>query len=435
MGTLLRKELGVIEDSHYEASVRRATALPPLAGSTSADVCVIGGGLAGLSAALELAERGYSVALLEAQRIGWGASGRNGGQVLPGFGSDGESAIEHQLPREDARRAWDMSVAGVQLLRKRIDKYRIDCDYARGALSLAVKASKMRALEAWGRHVETAYDYSLDWIAPRDMPQWIDSPRFHAGVADIGGGHVHPLKYTLGLGRAALAAGVRVFEDSPVFLLERGTTPHVHTAQGQVAARFVVLAANVYLAEYGDLVPQLSARIMPVGTYLVATEALAKSRADSLLPRRSAVSDTNFVLDYFRLSADHRLLFGAGDSYSGKTPANLVERIRRRMVAAFPQLADVGIDYAWGGFIDISMNRAPDLGRVGGNIYYVQGFSGHGLAFTGMAGLLVAEAIAGQAERFDVFARLKHARFPGGTLLRTPALVLGMLYFQMRDMF
>ena len=435
MGTLLRKELGVIENSYYEASVQRAAALPPLSGSTSADVCVVGGGLAGLSAALELAERGYSVVLLEAQRLGWGASGRNGGQVLPGFGNDGEHAIERQLPREDARRAWDMSVAGVELLRRRIDKYSIDCDYRPGALSLAVKASKMRALEAWARHVETAYGYALHWIAPHQIGSWIDSPRFHAGVADMHGGHVHPLKYTLGLGRAVMAAGVRVFEDSPVFLLERGAKPLVHTAQGQVAARFVVLAANVYLAEYGDLVPKVSARIMPVGTYMVATEALTRSHADSLLPRCSAVSDTNFVLDYFRFSADHRLLFGAGDSYSGKTPANLVERIRRRMVAVFPQLADVGIDYAWGGFIDISMNRAPDLGRIGHNIYYMQGFSGHGLAFTGMAGLLVAEAIAGQAERFDIFSRVRHAPFPGGTLLRTPALVLGMLYFQLRDMF
>ena len=354
MGTLLRKELGVIENSYYEASVQRAAAMPPLRGNTSADVCVVGGGLAGLSAALDLAERGYSVVLLEAQRLGWGASGRNGGQVLPGFGNDGEQAIARQLPREDARRAWDISVAGVELLRRRIDKYSIDCDYRPGALSLAVKANKMRALETWGRHVETAYDYPLHWITPQEIGRWIDSPRFHAGVADMHGGHIHPLKYTLGLGRAAMSAGVRVFEDSPVFLLERGATALVHTAQGQVAARFVVLAANVYLAEYGDLVPQVSARIMPVGTYIVATEPLTQAHADSLLPRRSAVSDTNFVLDYFRFSADNRLLFGAGDSYSGTTPANLVERIRRRMVAVFPQLADVGIEYAWGGFIDIS---------------------------------------------------------------------------------
>ncbi|WP_442022786.1 NAD(P)/FAD-dependent oxidoreductase [Pseudoduganella sp. RAF53_2] len=431
---LLQKELGVIENSFYEADVQRPAPLPPLSGSISADVCVIGGGLAGLSAALELAERGYSVVLLEAQRIGWGASGRNGGQVLPGFGSDGECAIERQLPKEDARRAWDASVAGIKLMHKRMQKYQIDCDYAPGALSLAVKPGKMRALEQWGKHVESVYGYPLHWITPKEMPHWICSKRFYAGVADAGGGHVQPLKYTLGLGRAALAAGVRIFEDSPVLRLERGAAPAAQTAQGQVSARFLVLAGNVYLAEYGRLAPRISARIMPVGTYIVATEPMSQARAEELLPRRSAVSDTNFVLDYFRLSADNRLLFGAGDSYSGKTPANLVERIRRRMVAVFPQLQDVPVQYAWGGFVDISMNRAPDIGRADPNIYYMQGFSGHGLAFTGMAGLLVAEAIAGQAERFDLFARVRHAEFPGGALLRTPALVLGMLYFQLKDM-
>jgi gamma-glutamylputrescine oxidase len=432
---LLQRELSVIENSFYEAEVQRPAPLPPLSGSTRADVCVVGAGLAGLSAALELAERGFAVVLLEAQRIGWGASGRNGGQVLPGFGSDGECAIERQLPKEDARRAWDLSVAGMELLRTRMEKYRIDCDYTPGALSLAVKPRKMQALEHWGRHVEAQYGYSLQWISPSDMPNWISSKRFYAGVADMRAGHVQPLKYTLGLGRAALAAGVRIFEDSPVLVLERGATAVLRTAQGSVTASFVVLAGNVYLAEYGDLAPHVSGRIMPVGTYIVATEPLSSAVAHELLPQRSAVSDTNFVLDYFRLSADNRLLFGAGDSYSGKTPANLVERIRRRMVAVFPQLNDVGIDFAWGGFVDISMNRSPDLGRADRNIYYMQGFSGHGLAFTGMAGLLAAEAIAGQAERFDLFARLKHAEFPGGTLLRTPALVLGMLYYQMKDLF
>jgi len=431
---LLQKELGVIEDSYYEASVERPAPLPPLSGHAEADVCVVGAGLAGLSAALELAQRGHSVALLEAQRVGWGASGRNGGQVLPGFGSDGERAVERQLPKEDARRAWDASVLGVQLLRERIARHAIDCDFTPGALSLAVKPRKLRELEHWVRHVGQHYGYPLHWIGPREVDQWIASGRYCGGVADLGAGSLHPLKYCLGLGRAALAAGVRIYEDSPVFLLERGAAPVVKTAQGQVRARFVVLAGNVYLAEYGDLAPQLSARIMPVGTYMVATQPMGAARAAALLPRRNAVSDTNFVLDYFRLSADHRLLFGAGDSYSGNTPSNLVARVRRRVLAVFPQLSDLEVEHAWGGFIDITANRAPNLGRLDANIYYLQGFSGHGLAFTGMAGLLAAEAIDGQAARFDVFARLKHHAFPGGALMRTPALVLGKLYFQLKDM-
>jgi gamma-glutamylputrescine oxidase len=201
-----------------------------------------------------------------------------------------------------------------------------------------------------------------------------------------------------------------------------------------VKARFIILAGNVYLAEYGDLAPKLSARIMPVGTYMIATEQMGQARADALLPRRSAVSDTNFALDYFRLSADTRLLFGGGASYSGTTPGNLVARVRKRMLSVFPQLSDLEIEYAWGGFVDITMNRAPDLGRQDDNVYFLQGFSGHGLAFSGMAGQLVAQAIAGQAERFDIFSRIKHRRFPGGAIMRTPALVLEMLYFQLRDM-
>jgi gamma-glutamylputrescine oxidase len=431
---LLQKELGVIENSFYEASVERPPALPPLAGQVIADVCVIGGGYAGLSAALELAERGYSVVLLEAQRLGWGASGRNGGQVLVGFGTSGEHAIERQLSKEDARRAWDASVLGVELVRERIARYRIDCDYASGALSLAVKPSKMRVLDAWARHVVEKYDYPLRWIAPEEMPDWIASRRYHAGIADDRSGHLHPLKYCLGLAQASQKAGVAIYEDSPVFRLERGADAIARTAQGQVRAHFMVLAGNVYLAEYGDLAPKLSARIMPVGTYMVATKPMGQARAHALLPKQSAVSDTNFALDYFRLSADTRLLFGGADSYSGTTPGNLVARIRKRMLAVFPQLSDLDVEFAWGGFVDITMNRAPDLGRLDPNVYFLQGFSGHGLAFAGMAGQLVAQAIAGQAERFDLFARIKHRRFPGGALMRTPALVLGMLYFRLRDM-
>jgi gamma-glutamylputrescine oxidase len=275
----------------------------------------------------------------------------------------------------------------------------------------------------------------LQLIGPEEISQWIASERFHAGVFDQGSGHLHPLKYCLGLSATAQAAGVRIHENSPVYVVERGESPVVKTAQGEVACKFVVLAGNVYLGEYGDeIAPELTASIMPVGTYIIATDAMDKARADALMPHRTAVSDTNFVLDYFRLSADHRLLFGAGDSYSGSTPRNLIERIRHRMLEVFPQLDDLSIEYAWGGFVDLTMNQAPNFGRLGHNIYYLHGFSGHGLALTGMAGKLAAEAIAGQAERFDLFARIRHMPFPGGRLMRTPALMLGMWYYRLRDM-
>jgi gamma-glutamylputrescine oxidase len=433
---LLKKELGVFENSYYEATVTRSASRPALARRLHADVCVVGGGYAGVSAALELAERGFDVVLLEAQRIGWGASGRNGGQAIVGYGSDGEAAIERQFPREEARRAWDVSVEGMRLLQQRIARYGIACEWQPGYLSLTTKPRKSRELRRWMEHVRSVYDYPLEWVEGAAMRQWVDSARFHAAVHDAGSGHLHPLKYCLGLGAAAAAAGVRIFENSPVLLLERGRKPVVKTAQGECACDFVVLAGNVYLAEYGDdVAPEVSSRIMPVGTYMIATEPMEQARARALMPRRCAASDTNFILDYFRVSADDRLLFGGGDSYTGTTPRNLVGHIRASMLAVFPQLDDLAVSHAWGGFVDITLNKSPHFGRLGDNIYFVQGFSGHGVALAGMAGLLVAEAIAGQASRFDLMSRLRHMPFPGGALMRTPALVLGMWYYRLRDAF
>ena len=436
---LLEKNGELTRTSFYEAGVVRPPVCPPLREDIAVDVCVIGAGYAGLSAALELATRGYSVALLEARQIGWGASGRNGGQALVGFGSVAEHAIEAQLSPADARRVWDISLEGMQLLRERIAAHAIDCDFVPGYLSLAVNARKAKALDAWVSHVARFYDYEMHSIPPAEMGNWIASTRFHAGAFDPHSGHLHPLKYCLGLAAAARAAGVKIFENSAVTGLDRGERPLAKTASAAVRSRFVVLAGNVYLDEFGEgarpaVAPELASRIMPVGTYLIATESMSRERADALIRQRAAVSDTNHVLDYFRTTADHRLLFGAGESYSAATPRNLAAKMRQRMLAVFPQLADLSVPYVWGGFVDITMNRAPDFGRLGKNIYYLQGFSGHGVALAGMSGKLVAETIAGQAERFDLLARIRHHAFPGGTLLRTPALVLGMLYYRLRDL-
>ncbi len=430
---MLLSEDNKLTNSYYEASISRPAASPALAGNLNADVCIVGGGLAGLSAALELAERGFSVDLLEANRVGWGASGRNGGQALVGFAAD--DAIESQLSTEDARRAWHITVEGLQLLRQRMTAHEIDCDFVPGYMSLAVNKRKAQALSAWTEHVARAYDYEMEPIAVTDIGGWIASERFHSGAYDSNSGHLHPLKYCLGLAAAARAAGVQIFEGSPVLDVQRGDKPLIKTHDGAVSCRYAVLAGNVYLNEYGNCVaPELAPRIMPVGTYIIATEPMAKERADALIKQRIAVCDTNFVLDYFRLTADHRMLFGGRVSYSTTTPPDLLSSMRRRMLAVFPQLADVAVSHAWGGFVDITMNRAPDFGRLGDNIYYLQGFSGHGLVLSGMAGKLAAQAIAGQAERFDLMARIKHHPFPGGALMRTPALVLGMLYYQIKDL-
>jgi gamma-glutamylputrescine oxidase len=432
---LLKRELGVTENSYYEASVHRPDITPPLSGETSADVCIIGAGYTGLSAALELSQRGYSVVVLEAQRIGWGASGRNGGQAIVGFGSDGECAIEKQFNKEDARRAWDTSIEGINLIKKRIQDFNIDCEYTAGFLNVAISKKKSDALKKWMAHIDGNYDHPMEWIPPEEIEQWLKSPRYHSGAYDATSGHLHPLKYCLGLAEAAKKTGVSVHENSAAFHIQRGKNPIVKTALGSVSCKFVVLAGNVYLGEYGDeIAPEIRARIMPVGTYIIATEPMGNEIAQTLMPKRPAVSDNNFVLDYFRLSEDNRLLFGAGDNYRASKPRNIAERIRSRMLDVFPQLEELAIPYAWGGFVDITMNRSPHFGRLQDNIYYLQGFSGHGVAMTGMAGRLVAEAIAGQAERFDLFARLKHAPFPGGEFLRTPALVLGMWFYRLRDL-
>jgi gamma-glutamylputrescine oxidase len=433
---LLSADRELTRNSYYAATAAREQAFPPLQGAQSCDVAVVGGGLAGLSAALELVERGFSVTLLEARELGWGASGRNGGQAIHGLACD-QDTIEQQLGLDEARRVWYMSIEALDLLRERIRRHAIACDWRDGYLGLATSARKGRELQAWAERMASVYGYTQQSISPADMPGWIASRRFHSGVFDAHSGHLHPLKYTLGLARAAAAAGVRLHEQSPVQMLQPGPTVRLRTPQGELSARHVLLAGNVYL--HGIAAP-LEPRIMPVGTYIACSQRLDDALADSLIPSRAAVCDTNFVLDYFRSTDDQRLLYGGRVSYSTVTPTNLSESMRRRMLLTFPQLAAAKIEYAWGGFVDITMNRAPDFGRLpaaGGyaaNVYYLQGFSGHGLALTGLAGRLVAEAIAGDASRFDVFARLKHRPFPGGRLLRTPALVLGMAWYRLRDL-
>ena len=329
------------------------------------------------------------------------------------------------------------ALEALDLLRERIRRHAIDCEWRDGYLGLATSPGKGAALARWADGMQARYGFELQRIAPQDMGSWIASPRFHSGVLDPRSGHLHPLKYARGLARAAAQAGVRIHEHSAVLSLTQGTPVCLRTAAGEVRAARALLAGNVYLE---GLAPALAARVMPVGTYIACTEALGQARADALIPSRAAVCDTNLVLDYFRTTHDHRMLYGGRVSYSTRTPRRLAQSMQARMVQTFPQLAGVAIDYTWGGFVDITMNRAPDFGRLPhptgapDNIYYLQGFSGHGLALSGLAGVLVAEAMAGDAQRFDVYARLRHRRFPGGRLMRTPALVLGMAWARLRDM-
>lgn len=404
---------------------------PPLEGTARCDVAVVGGGLAGISAALELASRGYAVVVLEGAQIGSGASGRTGAQAIFGVAASQQKLVS-LVGVADARRIWDISLEGLALIRERIARYNIHCDWRDGQLHVAIKPRQVDELTQWHEELVRDYDYRsvrlLDRAAVREQ---VRSERYLAGLLDTNGGHLQPLRYLRGLASAAEAAGARIHEYSRVLDYVPGNPVRVRTARGELSASHLLFAGN---ASLGATVPPLARRIMPVATYIVATEPLGEERARDLIPHDVAVSDINWVLDYFRRSADHRLLFGGRVSYSGRDPFDTAAATRRRMLKVFPQLAGVRLTHAWGGMVDITLNRAPDFNRLAPNIWYLQGFSGHGVALTGVAGRLAAEAIAGSSERFDVFARIPHHAFPGGPALRRPALVLAMLWYRLRDL-
>jgi gamma-glutamylputrescine oxidase len=413
--------------SYYEASAHLSPARPELQGAVDCDVCVAGAGIAGCSAALHLAERGYKVVLLEEHHVGWGASGRSGGQALPGVAAGGDK-LRRRIGIAAERAVWHASVEGLRLMRELIAKHHIECDWVDGHLLTALKPRHERELRAEIDELEQ-YGYTSVRYVPRDeLRSLIASPRYTGAMYDSNAGHLHPLNYTLGLAAAAERAGATIFESTRAKQVSPGV---VRTARGEVRSRHVLLSGNVYL---GDTAPVLTSKIMGVSTYIVATGPIEPDRARQLIANNAAVSDMNWVLDYFRLSADRRLLFGGRVNYSGLSSFDAPSATRKRMLRVFPQLADLQIEYSWGGDVDITLNRAPHFGRLAPNVYFLQGFSGHGLALAGIAGKLVAEAIAGTAERFDVFASIPHANFPGGALLRRPALVLAMLYYRLKDL-
>lgn len=424
-------------DSYYSDSrCVDLAATPAVSGDTRVDVAVVGGGVTGCSAALHLAERGYRVALLEAERVGWGASGRSGGQILTGFGT-GMSTFARALGADAARRVFELSREAVQLTLARIERHAIPCDARAGAVYAAVKPRHMKAFAEELAHMRKVYDYrALQWLDRDALYERVRCDAYLGGLYDAESHHLHPLNYVLGLARAAQDAGAVIHEQSPARRIEHGGSPRLHTDSGRVRADFVVLAGNAYLA--AEVAPELAGRLMPVGNYIIATEPLDAHRVAQTLPGDDAVSDANFVLDYYRLSgppgAMPRLLYGGQVSYGRKPPRRLRERMHRKLSRLFPALADVAIDYSWGGRVGVTRNRAPDFGRIGSNVFYAQGYSGHGMAFAGLAGQLIGDAIAGQSERFDLFTRVGHRRFPGGERMRTPLLVLATHFYRMRDL-
>ena len=405
-------------------------AFPGLSGDISTDVCVIGGGYTGLSSALHLRQKGYDVVLLEAERIAWGASGRNGGHVGTGQRAD-QSSIEKWVGEEAAKSLWQLGLDAVQKVCDLINEHNIDCELGSGNLHLAAKPSHAGELQDELAHLESQYGYQqLTYLTPEAVAERTSARGFHGGLLDDGCKHLHPLKYALGLARAASEAGVKIYEGTRGHPQADGQSGEVKTENGRVKARHIVIGCNAYL---GSLVPRMAGNIMPINNFVIATERLPSH----LLPRINrdnlSMSDTLFVINYWKLSQDGRLIFGGGENYSSRFPRDIKAFVRPHMLNIYPELQDIDIDYGWGGAVGITLNRMPDFGRIGKHLWYAQGFSGHGVPTATMAGSLLADAIDGDTAGFDLMASVPTQRFPGGTLLRWPGLVAGMLFYSLRD--
>lgn len=418
--------------SYYAATQNVADRYLMLQGEHDTEVCVIGAGFSGVSAALHLVEQGFKVILLEAQRVGWGASGRNGGQWAGFFNCD-MAGVEKMVGLDDAKKLWAMSEEALAIVKQRVEQYEIDCDYKDSGLFMAaynkthIRHMKDNMLEA------ERYGYDqLQMVEEKDLPDYVDCPHYIGGQYDHYAGHVQPLNLVCGQAKVAQGLGVQVFEDSEVTEIKTGKRPQAETAHGRVNADYLIVCGNGYLAT-GKTAPKISRKILPVNSYILATEPLPEAVHKKLLPRDSSVFDFRYLLDYYRLSADKRLLFGGGARYSGTDPEDITAWRLPKMLKTFPQLKPFKIDYAWGGTMGFTYSRMPAMGRVSDNVFYAQGYSGHGVALAHLGGRLVAEAVAGTAERFDVFARIKHLPFPGGKVLRVPMVFMGAMYYSLMD--
>ena len=415
--------------SYYAATANDHAIRPPLHDEVEADVCIIGAGFTGISAGIELAERGFSVVVLEAVRIGFGASGRNGGQIVNGYSRD-LSVIEQRYGAERARALGAMSLEGGNIIRERVDRYGINCHLRDGNVIAAFTQRQLDEMEetrrVWEGHGHTGLEM-LDQAALTDV---VATDRYVGGMLDRKGGHIHPLNLVLGEAAALESLGGRIFEHSPAVAVETGSSPSVRTTTGKVRARYVLVCANAYI---GRLLPEISGKIMPVSSQIIATEPLGPELASELLPANYCVEDANYVLDYFRRTADDRILYGGGVGYGGSNPQSIEDAIRPHMLRTFPKLAKAGIEFAWTGNFALTLTRIPHVGRLSPTIYFSHGDSGHGVTTTHLLGKILGEAVAGHAGRFDVWASLPYYPFPGGHTFRVPLTVLGSWWYRMRD--
>ncbi|MDH3748772.1 MAG: FAD-binding oxidoreductase [Gammaproteobacteria bacterium] len=414
--------------SYYAATVNDVTDFAPLRGEQNADVCVIGAGFTGISTALHLAERGYNVHVVEANRVGWGASGRNGGQIIGGI--SGEKNLAKHLGKDAHHVLRELRWAGHGIIRERVQTYGIKCDLKFGYLDVAIKERHIRDFETdFERLKKDDFPYEVRMLSRDETQEAIGTSAYIGALLNMGNGHLHPLNMCVGEARAAESLGATIYEQSPVLNIEKDSRPRVVTQNGSVTADAVVIAGNAY----HTLEKKLRGIMFPVNSFIIATEPLSEDMVRTVNPKDLAVCDPNFVLEYFRLSADKRLLFGGRCNYFGRDPEVIKKNLRPRLLKVYPQLANVGIDYAWGGTIGVPINRVPQLGRVSPTVFYCQGYSGHGVNVTHLAGTIIADAIAGTVERFDMFANLKPFIVPGAYVFSKPMVALGMLYYRIKD--
>ncbi len=421
---------GQYPTSYYAATATELDPFPEASGEITCDVAVIGGGFTGLSAALHLAKAGLDVVVLEAHRVGFGASGRNGGQVHPGQRLE-QDDLEEMLGAERARQLWDLAEESVSLTLDLVARHAPEAGYVPGLIHADHRARFVKHSHAYAEKLRSEYGYDKIRPLSRDeLRGLVGSDAYHGGVEDMGGGHLHPLNYALGLARAATAAGARIYERSRVSAVEEGSPVRLITDKAKIKAGHLLWAANGYL---GHAERRIAEAVMPINNFIIATEPLDEDLAQSVISQNHAVADSKFVINYFRLSEDRRMLFGGGESYGYRFPTDIAAKARAPMLEIFPQLAGAKIDYAWGGTLGITMNRLPHFARLAGNVLTASGYSGHGVALATLGGKLAAEAMIGQAGRFDLLADLPSPRFPGGPALRTPLLALAMLWFSLRD--
>jgi len=414
--------------SYYAATVNEITDYAPLRGAQHADVCVIGAGFTGVSTALHLAERGYKVHLLEANRVGWGASGRNGGEIIGGIA--GSAKIAKHLGAEGESLLWEMRWAGNNIIRERIQTYDIDCDLKWGYLDVAIKPRHIRDQQAeWEELQEHNFPHKNKLLSRQETADLIGTDVYIGALMNMGNGHLHPLNLCLGEARAAVTMGTTICEQSPVLRIEHGDKPRVITAEGSVSADMVVLAGNAY----HFIEPRPPGSMFPVNSYVITTEPLTQEQVAVINPKNLAVCDPNFVLEYFRLTADKRLLFGGRCNYSGDDPAVIRKMLGPKMLRIYPGLANTKLDYAWTGKIGVTYKRVPLMGKISSNVFYSQGYSGHGVNVTHLAGQIMADAVAGTFERFDVFSGIDPVVIPGAHRYHKQMVALGMLYYQIKD--